>query len=70
MSFTPASRRSGIIRLPILDANDESVPQWIRDKYAGRRCVIQTEGYGGRECNLVAGGPAPPPHHHPQATDP
>ena len=66
MTFTPTfGRTSRIQRLPILDPDDTSVPPHVRDRYAGRRCVISYEDYAGTRGDLVAGGPAPPPHHHP-----
>ena len=61
MTFTTIRQHSGIIRLPILHPDDERAPQWIRDKYAGRRVVIWYEGYG-PEGSIVAGGLVPPRH--------
>lgn len=65
MSFTPHRRPGKVMRLPILQPNDPGVPAWVRQKYAGRRCVVSYEDYNLTQGDLVAGGPAPPPHHHP-----
>lgn len=65
MTFLPVRGPGRIQRLPILDPDDPNVPQHVRDRYAGRRCVVSYEDYNGTRGDLVAGGPAPPPHHHP-----
>jgi hypothetical protein len=52
---------SDVIRLPILDPNDPRVPEWQRERYGGRRCVIWLEG-NGLEGSIVAGGPEPTGH--------
>jgi hypothetical protein len=62
MTFLPVRGPGRIQRLPILDPNDQSVPEHVRDRYALRRCVIWYEGYGRVEGNLVAGGRAPFDH--------
>jgi hypothetical protein len=62
MTFTPVHGPGEIIRLPTIDPNDQNVPQWVRDRYAGRRVVIWTEDHLGIEGNIVAGGPEPAGH--------
>jgi hypothetical protein len=60
MSITSIRRQRGDIdRLPILDPTDRRAPEWMRQRYAGRRCVVWLEGPG-LEGSIVAGGPEPP----------